>query len=229
MEAKRRRTGTSERTPGVIITLSCPSKLQFATRSLLSLFDQVPKREIVEPELDDTANVSEQIAAELKDLRADSKCYRFSAELSRGVGLISFNKSLKPSEFVAEFLRCRLPSIPPPFVSRILPIDFVCAPNLQSFASVCVPYIAQKFSAFDSDRTWKLVLEKHGLTNLTKDNVIALLREAIEPRHEASISSPEIVVMVHAFPSMCGVGFLEDYENLAEYNVRKLIAKSNPS
>jgi tRNA(Ser,Leu) C12 N-acetylase TAN1 len=109
------------------------------------------------------------------------------------------------------------------FVSRIDPVDVACAPNLASFEAVCVPAIETKFKSFPSDVTWKVVYEKHGESNLTREKAIELAESVIEDRHEVSIHNPDIVIKIHIFQSMCGMGFLRDYDNLCEYNIRKLV------
>ena len=226
--SKKHKANNPDRTPGVIFTISSPSKLNAGSNALLGLFDAVLNKakeddttEIID---DQSLNVSDEIARELDELSKDPKHYRFVSELSRGVGLIGFKKSLRPSDFVYSLLKNHCPSVAPLFVSRLLPVDVVCAPNLTSFESVIVPAISAKFKSFEADVTWKIVLDKHGLTNLTKEKIIDMTQSVIEERHEVSISSPEIVIMIQVCQSMCGVGFLREYEELAEYNIRRLIA-----
>lgn len=226
--AKRHRQDVVDRSPGVIFTLSVPSKLQIGSNAILSCFDQVPKDSAVEiPVENDDLTVSEQISIELMALKKESKSYRFGCELSRGVGFIAFNGSLSPTKFIHTFLSSHCPPISPPFVSRLIPIEIVCAPNLASFTAVCVPQIAKKFAGYAVDRSWKLIFDKHALTNLSKENVLDLLHSAIEERHEASITAPDVVLMVQTFQSVCGIAFLENYDELAEYNIRKLVSKRN--
>lgn len=194
---------------------------------MLALFDQALVHKVKETVIGNSSSVSSQIARELRALKEDSNLYRFGCELSRGVGIIHFGCELSPSQFLHSFLTNLCPTVCPAFVSRVIPIDIVCAPNVSSFTSVCIPLIGKKFAEYSGDRTWKLVFEKHALTNLDKELVLSLIHEVIPERHEASITSPDVVVMVQTFQTTCGVGFLEDFEILEEYNIRKLIFKNS--
>jgi hypothetical protein len=86
-----------------------------------------------------------------------------------------------------------------------------------------LPVIKAAFDALTTDVTWKVVLDKHGLTNITKENLVDMLLAAIPERHEVSIHEPQIVVMVQVTQKTCGVALLKDYDALCEYNIRKLI------
>jgi tRNA(Ser,Leu) C12 N-acetylase TAN1 len=141
------------------------------------------------------------------------------------MGFVSITRDLNPTDFVHSLLTTHCPSVPPLFVSRILPVELACAPNLQSFHSVVVPAIESKFKGLDRDTTWKIVFDKHGLTNITKDRAIELAQSTIEERHEVSITDPDIVIMIQITHTICGVSFLPDYDQLAEYNIRKLVSR----
>ena len=222
--SKRQKT-QSDRTIGIVFTLSAPSKVRQAANALLSLLDPIGLGQ-EDSSHDTTVNrsISEAIEDELRKLNKSTKRFKFATELSRGVGLIGFSKGLVPSDFVHDLLLNHCPSVPPLFVCRIDPIDVVCAPNLVSFESVCVPAIRSRFKSLSKDVTWKVVYDKHGECNLSKEKAIELIQSAIEDRHEVSIHEPEITIMIHIFQSMMGVGFLRDYDSLCEYNIRKLVA-----
>jgi len=221
---KKHKSASPDRVIGVVFTLSAPSKVKQAGNALLSLFDPLQLDDPSDKPCDANRSVSDAIADELRELTKSNKRFKFSCELSRGVGLIGFSKGLVPSEFVYDLLFNRCPHVPPLFVCRIDPVDVVCAPNLVSFESVCVPAIAAKFKSLQHDVTWKVVYDKHGESNLSKDKAIDLIQSVIEDRHEVSIHSPDITIMIHIFQSMLGVGFLRDYDKLCEYNIRKLVA-----
>ena len=225
---RKHKTGNVERSPGILFTTSTPSKLQPSANVVLGLLDAMyhASSDLGHSEHGDTVNVSDALAQELSELSKASRKFRFTAELSRGIGLISVPKPLVPTEVVHSLLTGSLPSVPPMFVSRVIPVDFVCAPNVESFKSSLLPMIQSAFTRLPVDTTWKVVLDKHGLTNLTKEILIDLLQGAIPERHEVSIYDPNIVIMVQITQQMCGVGLLKDYDALCEYNLRKRIASS---
>lgn len=222
---KRQKTNSADRCTGVIFTLSAPSKVKQAANALLALLDPL-QVEVSNIDKSDavTGSVSDAIDIELRELKKANKRFKFSCELSRGVGLIAFSKTLIPSEFVYDLLSNNCPSVPPLFVCRIDPVDVVCAPNLVSFETVCLPAIKSKFQSLSDDVTWKVVYDKHGESNLSRDKAIEMIQSVIEDRHEVSIHAPDVTIMIHIFQSMLGVGFLKDYDSLCEYNIRKLVA-----
>lgn len=221
---KKQKSNSADRSIGVVFTLSAPSKVKQAANALLSLFDPLQVNNETVEQSETGRSISDAIEEELRQLNKSNKRFRFSSELSRGVGLIAFNKGLAPSDFVHDLLSNHCPHVPPLFVCRMDPVDVVCAPNLVSFESVCLPAIANKFKSLQNDITWKVVYDKHGESNLSKDKAIELIQSVIEDRHEVSIHSPDITIMIHIFQSMLGVGFLRDYDKLCEYNIRKLVA-----
>ena len=222
---KRQKANSADRSTGIVFTLSAPSKVKQAGNALLALLDPLGVDASTNEQPDVvTGSVSDAINLELRELKKANKRFKFACELSRGVGLIGFNKALVPSDFVYDLLSNNCPSVPPLFVCRTDPVDVVCAPNLVSFETVCLPAIAAKFKSFPADVTWKVVYDKHGESNLSREKAIELIQSVIEDRHEVSIHAPDVTVMIHVFQSMLGVGFLRDYDSLCEYNIRKLVA-----
>jgi hypothetical protein len=223
--AKKAKHSPVDRNPGILFTFGQPSKIQQATNSLLSALDRLNDETVLPADAIETSNVSDTITQELAALKKDRKRFRFSAELSRGCGLLSCPKKAVPSEIVYSLLKDNCPVVPLSLVSRVDPLDVVCAPNLSSFESVCVPAIKQKFEGIEKDVTWKVIFDKHGETNISKEKVIDLAHSVIPERHESSVHEPEIVILVHIFQSICGVGFVREYDQLCQYNIRKLITK----
>lgn len=227
MPKERRNTkGPKTRTPGVLFTVSTPSKLEQSANGILALFDisfgltndDSPQK--LSEQYSET--VSDAISQELARLSASKPRYRFACELSRGVGFIAFPDDILPSEFVRATLLATLPGIPPLYVSRIIPIDFTCAPNITSFETVMIPHMRSFFESVP-DQTWKIVFDKHGLTNLTKERIVEMAQANIPERHEVSIHAPDTVIMVQTTQALCGMSFMRDYDTLCEYNIRKLI------
>ena len=217
----------TNRSPGVLFTVSNPSKLRQASSSLLALL-QVHCAEMIATKPVDMMDqveqsISDQIASELAELTQQKHQLKFIGELSRGIGLIGTSKSIKPSEIVHKLFTGSLPAAPPLFISRVFPIDWVCAPNLKSFKAVMLPLIKNKFDRLSTDVTWKLELDTHGLTDIKKDVLVTLLHEVIPDRHEVSIHEPELSVIVQVTTQVCGVALLRDYDAFEGYNLRKVI------
>ena len=218
----------SNRLPGVLFTVSNPSKLRQASSALLALL-QVHCTEMNACEGQDESadhqqqNVSDQIASELAELSKQKHLLRFSGELSRGIGLIGTIKGIKPSVLVHRLFTGPLPVVPPLFVSRVCPIDWVCAPNLKSFKAVMTPVIKNKFEGFTEDVTWKIQLDTHGLTDIKKDVLVTLLNDVIQSRHEVSIHEPEVSIIIQVTTQVCGVSLVRDFDAFEGYNLRKVI------
>lgn len=224
--SKRQKLLQRDRAPGVLFTVSVPSKLRYGANCILSIFDAANPTAVVSDasvSVPQSSSVSDAISLEISQMSEKKLKYRFSSELSRGIGLLAFPSDLLPSEFVHMVLMSHLPAISPLYVSRLIPLDFTCAPNIVSFEAVMIPHIQSHFEACP-DQTWKVVLDKHGLTNITRDNVISLAQTVIPERHEVSIQCPDTVIMIQITQTLCGLSFLRDYEALCEYNIRKLIA-----
>ncbi len=220
--AKKAKLSHTERVPGILFTLGHPSKIQQGANVLLRLLDSFDAESGYD-ESNQDLSVSDAIANELAALEKTKRRFRFAAELSRGCGLISCPKKIIPSNVVYSLLTENCPAVPLQLISRVEPLDVVCAPNLVSFETVCVPYIRDKFRLLTTDTTWKVVFDKHGETNITRERVIELAHSVIPEQHEASVHEPQIVILVHIFQSICGVGLLRDYDQLSQYNIRKLV------
>ena len=225
-----------ERIPGVVFTVSNPSKLTPAGNALLRLFDEFSQKmtpgdasenKCSDINLDVAAetSVSDEISRELAALNANKKSFKYMGEVSRGMGLITLPKGTRPSEFLESLLSAALPATPPMFISRVIPVDYVCAPNVQSFESVILPILKRRFDSFTESVTWKLVYEKHGLTNLTREALIEMVHAVIDEKHEVSVHEPQFTILVHMTIHSCGVAIVSKFEELDEFNVRKLIIR----
>jgi hypothetical protein len=225
-----------ERIPGVLFTVSNPSKLTPAGHALLRLFDEFSQKlasvdnsenicSDIQPDVPGDTSVSDEISRELAALNATKKSFKFMGEVSRGMGLITLPKGTRPSEFLESLLSGALPASPPMFISRVIPEDYVCAPNSQSFESVILPILKRRFDSFTDSVTWKLVYEKHGLTNLTREALIEMVHAVINEKHEVSVHEPEVTILVHLTIHSCGVAIVSKFEELSEFNLRKLIIR----
>ena len=222
------------RNPGIFFTVSNPSKLHPASNSLLSLLSPLCKSSATDDDailsnaLENSTelNVSDIIARELSTLKSNSRQVTYSGELCRGIGYITTKKPIVPSQLISSLFTSHLPQVPPLFVTRVLPADWVCAPNLKSFLAVIVPLISSEFKLFTTDVTWKVALEKHGLSDISKDEVIKVLHEQIDPRHEVSIHEPEITVVIQVTTQLCGVSLVKEFDKFESFNLRKFILAS---
>ena len=101
---KKQKSNSADRSIGVVFTLSAPSKVKQAANALLSLFDPLQVNNETVEQSETGRSISDAIEEELRQLNKSNKRFRFSSELSRGMGLIAFNKGLVPSDFVHDLL-----------------------------------------------------------------------------------------------------------------------------
>ena len=224
----RNHTPNRDRNPGVFFTVSNPSKLQQASRSLVALLSPLCRisdsdEESKDVEAKNDTSVSDMITAELNALKAKTHKIWYAGELCRGIGHIVTKKPLTPSHLIHSFFTNDLPAMPPLFISRILPVDWTCAPNQKSFTAVMLPLIRTSFKSFSEDVTWKVVFEKHSLTDMTKEALIDALHDCIEARHEVSIYEPQISILIQVTTQVCGVALVKDFDKFEGYNLRKFI------
>ena len=63
-------------------------------------------------------------------------------------------------------------------------------------------------------------------TSVTRDRLIPLVASCVPESHRADLSKSEVVILVEIFKNVCGIGALEDYEELGKMNVQTLVQRT---
>lgn len=207
--------------PGVAITVGNPGKIPRAVSCLMQALQGVQQDE--KEGHCRIGSISDLLGAELEDMRANKKKFQSAGDLCRGIAYIKFaNEGVKPSELVHRLLEDESRPLPP-FISRIIPFDYVSHPHYADATGIVVREIKPFFEGIEKSTTWTLKYSKHAMSSVDKSKLLQVMIEQIPDRHEPTVMGAEWTILVDVTPVICGISIVRDYEKFCEYNVAKLV------
>ncbi|KAF4661090.1 hypothetical protein FOL47_006849 [Perkinsus chesapeaki] len=172
-------------------------------------------------------NISDSIEAELAEIKEDkNRLFRFGGDVCRGVVFIRFEAgvTMSPSEFVYSLLKSK-DLTAPSNVCRISPLDIVRAPNPDSLKVMGEKFVADRLGKDSTgNETWKMEVNSRNMSNMKRQAVIDLVSPYVDgDKHEVSIVSAELTLVVEVNQLLCGMSLCKEYEPLHKYHIGKCL------
>lgn len=177
-------------------------------------------------------DISELLANEVKDLKDRSKQLFTVRNMSiPSLVYVSFNYKggPTPAALVAHVCReaQRTKQNVTRLCSRFYPVDRVCSSTLASMEGIAKEIAAESFPE-DAKVGVQFSVEyerRAAPPDLDRMAVINVFANAVkQPPHKVNLSHPEKTILVNVAKGTCGVAVVEDFRELAKYNLRALAA-----
>lgn len=191
---------------------------------------------VVEVEVESTSavqpgSVEAEIAAEVASLTT-RKDKRFLAVGVNEMHCMAFIKTDRdePCNLATELMKAvvdrRIGRVK--FCQRIIPIQTICAAEMDAIVKAATPLLEQTFGGEDPI-PWGIVYESRLNQSLDRDTVIKTLAALLPPRHPVNLSYPQVVLMLQVWRGQVGISVIRDYSLYRKFNVQELIKKGlNP-
>ncbi|CAI0412824.1 unnamed protein product, partial [Linum tenue] len=174
-------------------------------------------------------SIDKLIAEELKELGDKSK--RLLINLDSGCNGVVFVQMRKrdggPSpKDVAQHMMTTLASSKKHvsrFLLRLLPIEASCYPSDEEISRAIAPLVAKHFP-LDAPEPHKFAVmyEARANSGIDRAKVINAVAKAVPEPHKVDLSNPNKTIIVEIVKTVCLIGVVEKYKELAKYNIRQL-------
>ncbi|CAH8281999.1 unnamed protein product [Eruca vesicaria subsp. sativa] len=109
------------------------------------------------------------------------------------------------------------------FILRILPIEVACYPSEEEISRAIKPLVEQYFPVeTDNPRKFAVLYGARANTGLDRMKIINTVAKSIPAPHKVDLSNPEMSIVVEIVKTVCLIGVVEKYKELAKYNLRQL-------
>ncbi|CAN0901823.1 THUMP domain-containing protein 1 homolog [Linum grandiflorum] len=180
-------------------------------------------------------SIDKQIEEELKELGDKSK--RLLVSLDSGCNGVVFIQMRKrdgdPSpKDVAQHLMTSAASTKKHmsrFLLRLLPIEVSCYPSEEEISRAVAPIFAKYFPADASEpQKFAVMYGARANSGLDRAKVINAVAKSVPAPHKVDLSNPDKTIVVEVVKTVCLIGVVEKYKELAKYNLRQLTSPPPP-
>ncbi|CAH8303379.1 unnamed protein product [Eruca vesicaria subsp. sativa] len=109
------------------------------------------------------------------------------------------------------------------FILRLVPIEVSCYPSEEDISRAIKPLVEQYFPVeTDNPRKFAVLFGARANTGVDRMKVINTVAKSIPAPHKVDLSNPEMSIVVEIVKTVCLIGVVEKYKELAKYNLRQL-------
>lgn len=190
--------------------------------------DQSKCEEVVKSKMEEKS-VDKLIEAELEELKDKSK--RHFNYLDTGCNGVIFVQMRKrdedptPKEIAQRMITSAAATRKhmSRFILRVLPIEVTCYASEEEVSRAIKPLIAQYFPV-EAETPYKFAVlcEARANSGLDKMKFINAIAKSVPEPHKVDLTNPERTIVVQIAKTVCCIGVVDKYKELAKYNLRQL-------
>ncbi|KAM7509883.1 hypothetical protein LguiB_008758 [Lonicera macranthoides] len=177
----------------------------------------------------DETSIDKLIEAELEELKDKSK--RLFNNLDSGCNGVIFIQMRKrdgdPSP--SDIVRHTMTSVASTrkhmsrFILRVLPVEVTCYPSEEEISRAIKPLIERYFPAeTQTPQKFAVLYEARANTGVDRMKIINAVAKSIPEPHKVDLNNPDRSIVVQIARTVCSIGVVEKYKELAKYNLRQL-------
>lgn len=113
------------------------------------------------------------------------------------------------------------------FILRILPIEVSCYASEEEISRAIKPLIDQYFpKETKTPYKFAVLCEARANSGFEKMKIINVVAKSVPEPHKVDLTNPERTIVVQIAKTVCCIGVVEKYKELAKYNLRQLTSSS---
>ncbi|KAH6834226.1 THUMP domain-containing protein [Perilla frutescens var. hirtella] len=109
------------------------------------------------------------------------------------------------------------------FLLRVLPVEVTCYTSEEEIRRAIKPVIEKYFPVEnEKPRKFSVLYDARANTGIDRAKVIDAVAKSVPCVHKVDLANPDISIMVQIAKTICLIGVVEKYKELAKYNLRQL-------
>ncbi|CAA2987000.1 THUMP domain-containing 1 [Olea europaea subsp. europaea] len=109
------------------------------------------------------------------------------------------------------------------FLLRVLPIEMTCYASDEEIRRAIKPVIEQFFPIeTQNPLKFAVLYDARANTGVDRTKIIDAVAKSVPSAHKVDLSNPDVSIVVQIVKTICLIGIVEKYKELAKYNVREL-------
>ncbi|KAJ9139744.1 hypothetical protein P3X46_030449 [Hevea brasiliensis] len=109
------------------------------------------------------------------------------------------------------------------FILRVLPIEVSCYASEEEISKAMTPVVAKYFPVDTREpQKFAVLYEARANTGIDRMKIINSVAKSVPGPHKVDLSNPDKTIVVEIVRTVCLIGVVEKYKELAKYNLRQL-------
>ncbi|XP_052476451.1 uncharacterized protein LOC105799368 isoform X1 [Gossypium raimondii] len=109
------------------------------------------------------------------------------------------------------------------FILRVLPVEVACYSSEEEITRAMKPLIEQYFPVeTQNPRKFAVLYEARANSGIDRMKIINSVAKSVPAPHKVDLSNPDMTIVVEIVKTICLIGVVEKYKELAKYNLRQL-------
>ncbi|KAL5831792.1 hypothetical protein ACOSQ4_017146 [Xanthoceras sorbifolium] len=174
-------------------------------------------------------SIDKLIEAELKELGDKNKRLFLNLDAGcNGVGFVQMRKrdgDPGPKDIVQHMMTSAASTKKPisRFILRVLPVEVACYASEEEISRAMKPLVAQYFPVeTQNPQKFAVLYEARANTGIDRMKIINSVAKSVPAPHKVDLSNPDKTIVVEIIKTVCMIGVVERYKELAKYNLRQL-------
>lgn len=112
------------------------------------------------------------------------------------------------------------------FMLRVLPIEISCYASDEEISRAIKPLTEQFFPVeVQTPLKFSVIYDARANTGIDRMKIIDAVAKSVPLPHKVDLNNPDINIVVQIVRTVCLIGVVEKYKELAKYNIRQLTSK----
>lgn len=109
------------------------------------------------------------------------------------------------------------------FILRVLPVEVTCYASEEEISRAIKPLIARYFPMeAESPYKFAVLCEARANSGVDRMKIINVVAKSVPEPHKVDLTNPEKTIVVQIAKTVCCIGVVDKYKELAKYNLRQL-------
>ncbi|KAK8683229.1 hypothetical protein V6N13_039294 [Hibiscus sabdariffa] len=109
------------------------------------------------------------------------------------------------------------------FILRVLPIEVACYSSEEEITRAMKPLIEQYFPVeTQNPKKFAVLYEARANSGIDRMKIINSVAKSVPAPHKVDLSNPDTTIVVEIVKTICLIGVVDKYKELAKYNLRQL-------
>ncbi|KAF3794731.1 THUMP domain-containing protein 1 [Nymphaea thermarum] len=108
------------------------------------------------------------------------------------------------------------------FILRLLPVELTCYASEEEISEAIKPLVSQHFPADGASQKFAVLYDARANTGIERSKIIDVVAKSVPKPHKVDLSNPDKTIVVQIVKTVCLIGVVERYKELAKYNLRQL-------
>jgi len=114
------------------------------------------------------------------------------------------------------------------FILRVLPVEVACYASEEEISKAISPLVEKYFpKECPTGHKFAVLYEARSNTGIDRMKIINAVAKSVPQPHKVDLKNPDKTIIVQIAKTICMIGVVERYKELAKFNLRQLTSSES--